>query len=90
MQVYNNPSGSSGSSSTTAVGYSPPAQVTLDNLITTRTQVFRVQSVGYFGGKDKGPAIRVEAIVDTNSGRPRILAWRNLTELGKGWNGMPP
>ena len=29
---------------------------TLDSLITTRTQVFRVQSVGYFEGK--GPAVR--------------------------------
>ncbi len=49
-----------------------------------------MQAVGYFDGKNKGPSIRVEAIVDTNSGRPRILAWRNLTELGKGWNGTPP
>jgi len=58
----------------------------LENLITTRTQVFRVQSVGYFEGK--GPAVRVEAVIDTNSGRPRIVAWRNLTDLGKGW--VPP
>ena len=56
----------------------------LDKYLTTRTQVFRVQSVGYFDGK--GPSIRVEAVVDTNSGRPRILAWRNLSDLGKGWN----
>jgi hypothetical protein len=27
----------------------------------------------------------VEAIVDTNmKGRPRIIAWRDLSELGKG------
>lgn len=55
---------------------------TLNKFITTQTQVYRVQSVGYFG--DKGPSIRVEAVIDTNSGRPRILAWRELTELGKG------
>lgn len=57
----------------------------LDTLITTRTQVFRVQSVGYFDG-NKGPAVRVEAIIDTNAGRPRIIAFRNMTDLGKGWD----
>jgi type II secretory pathway component PulK len=60
----------------------------LDKYITTRSQVYRVQSVGYFDGK--GPAIRVEAVIDTNSGRPRIIAWRDLTELGKGWNEYVP
>lgn len=61
----------------------------LEKWVTTRTQVFRVQSVGYFEGK--GPAIRVEAVVDTNNGRPRILAYRNLTEMGRGWKSdMPP
>jgi DNA uptake protein ComE-like DNA-binding protein len=56
---------------------------TLDPFITTRSQVFRVQSVGYFDGT--GPSARVEAIVDLNGGRPRILNWRDLTPLGKGW-----
>jgi hypothetical protein len=46
--------------------------------------VYRVQSVGYFDGK--GPAARVEAVIDANGGRPRILAWRDLSELGRGWN----
>jgi DNA uptake protein ComE-like DNA-binding protein len=56
----------------------------LDKYVTTRTQVYRVQSVGYFDGK--GPAARVEAVIDANGGRPRILAWRDLSELGRGWN----
>jgi type II secretory pathway component PulK len=56
---------------------------TLDRYITTRTQVYRVQSVGYFDGG--GPAARVEAVIDTNAGRPRIIYWRDLTELGKGY-----
>jgi hypothetical protein len=30
----------------------------------------------------KGPTIRVEAVIDTNGGRPRIIAWRDLSELG--------
>jgi DNA uptake protein ComE-like DNA-binding protein len=62
---------------------SPTVLQALDPYITTRAQVFRVQSVGYFDG-GKGPAARIEAIVDTNAGRPRIIAWRNLSDLGKG------
>jgi type II secretory pathway component PulK len=60
----------------------------LEKYITTRTQVYRVQSVGYFDGK--GPAVRLEAVIDTNAGRPRIIAWRDLSELGKGWNENTP
>jgi DNA uptake protein ComE-like DNA-binding protein len=54
----------------------------LAKYLTTVTQVYRVQSVGYF--EDKGPFYRIEAVIDTNAGRPRILAWRDLSELGKG------
>ena len=61
---------------------------TLDTYVSARTQVYRVQSVGYFDGK--GPAARVEAVIDVNGGRPRIVAWRNLTELGKGWSDTNP
>jgi type II secretory pathway component PulK len=59
--------------------------IQLEPYITTRSQVFRVQSVGYFD--NRGTAARVEAIIDINGGRPRILTWRDLTPLGKGWNG---
>ncbi len=54
----------------------------LDKYVTTRSQVFRVQVVGYFD--EKGPSARVEAVIDVNAGRPRIVAWRDLSELGKG------
>ncbi len=57
---------------------------TVDRYITARTQVYRVQAVGYFDGG--GPAARIEAVIDTNAGRPRILYWRDLTELGKGYD----
>jgi type II secretory pathway component PulK len=56
----------------------------LDRYITARTQVYRIQSVGYFDGG--GPQARIEAIIDTNGGRPRILYWRDLTEMGRGYN----
>ncbi|MFO0879276.1 MAG: type II secretion system protein GspK [Gemmataceae bacterium] len=56
----------------------------LDPYITTRSQVYSLQSVGYF---DKGgPTARVEAVIDTNQGRPRIVYFRDVSELGKGFD----
>jgi len=56
----------------------------LDPYITTRSWVYRFQSVGYF--EDGGPTARVEAVVDSNLGRPRIVYFRDLSELGKGFD----
>ena len=56
----------------------------LEQYITARSQVFRVQSLGHFDSG--GPTVRVEAVIDTNAGRPRILYYRDLTGLGKGFN----
>jgi DNA uptake protein ComE-like DNA-binding protein len=52
--------------------------------------VFRAQIVGYFDGS--GPYHRAEIVVDTSlrpntaksSSLPRVLAWRDLTHLGRG------
>ena len=55
-----------------------------ERYITARTQVYRVQALGYFDGG--GPTARIEAVIDTNAGRPRIISWRDLTELGKGFD----
>jgi hypothetical protein len=56
----------------------------IDRYITARSQVYRVQSVGYL---DRGgPTARVEALIDTNQGYPRILYRRELSELGKGFD----
>jgi hypothetical protein len=63
---------------------SPTTLAKLDKYITTRSQVYRVQSIGYFDAG--GPSARVEAVIDTNGGQPRILYWRDLTELGKGFD----
>jgi len=68
----------------TRANLKPAVMKSLEKYITARTQVYRVQSVGYFD-KD-GPSARIEAIIDTNKGRPRILMWRDLTELGKGYD----
>lgn len=56
----------------------------LERYLTTQTQVYRVQSLGYF---DRGgPVARIEAVVDTNAGKPRIVYWRDLSILGKGFD----
>jgi type II secretory pathway component PulK len=68
----------------TEANISPNTLQTVDRYITARAQVYRVQSVGYFEGG--GPTARIEAIIDTNGGRPRIIYWRDLTELGKGFD----
>jgi type II secretory pathway component PulK len=55
----------------------------IERYATARTQVYRVQAIGYFDGG--GPTSRVEAVIDTNNGRPRIVYYRPLDELGKGF-----
>jgi type II secretory pathway component PulK len=63
---------------------SPTKLQALDRYITTQTEVYRVQVLGYF---DKGgPMARVEAVIDTNAGKPRIIYWRDLSDLGKGFD----
>ncbi len=56
---------------------------TLERYITSKTQTYRVQSLGYFD--QGGPVVRIEAVIDTNGGAPRILLFRDLTELGRGF-----
>jgi type II secretory pathway component PulK len=68
----------------TQANFDPTTLKTLEKYITAQSQVYRVQSVGYFD--TGGPTARVEAVIDTNAGRPRILYWRDLTELGKGFD----
>lgn len=52
----------------------------VEKYLTTQTQVYRVQALGQLEGR--GATARIEAVIDTNAGRPRILYWRDLTELG--------
>lgn len=58
----------------------------LERYVTSSSQVYRVQSIGYFD--EGGPVARIEAVIDTNNGRPRILMWRDLSDLGRGFNVM--
>jgi DNA uptake protein ComE-like DNA-binding protein len=60
----------------------------IEPYITARSQVYRLQSIGYF--EKGGPMARIEAVVDSNFGsagtgvasNPRVVYYRDLTELG--------
>ena len=51
--------------------------------VCTGGDVYRAQAVGYFD--ESGPAARIEAVFDASAGTPRLLFWRDLTHLGRGW-----
>src|SRR5262249_44556943 len=68
----------------TEAGFTPQKLQALEKYITSRSQVFRFQVLGYFDGG--GPTTRIEVVIDANGGRPRIIYWRDLTELGKGFD----
>jgi hypothetical protein len=65
----------------TVGGMDPTVFKSIEKYITGRTMVYRVQSIGYFG-----PVARVEAVIDTNQGSPRILYFRDLTDLPLGFD----
>ena len=73
----------------TNANITPANLVKLEPYISTRTQVYRVQSIGY-SDVNKGQAVRVEAVIDANYipsgngvGQPRILSWRVMDDFGK-------
>lgn len=53
-----------------------------------RSMVYRVQSIGYFA--EGGPTARVEAVIDTNQGAPRVLYFRDLSDLDTPRGFEPP
>jgi hypothetical protein len=65
------------------------AIVTLDEMriltpfITGGGDVFRAQVVGYFQGG--GPSARVEVVFDATGSEPRLLFWRDMSHLGRGY-----
>ncbi len=56
----------------------------LDPFLTSRGDVFHLQSVGYFDGG--GPMARVEAVIDATQTPPQVIFMRDLTELGRGFS----
>ena len=51
--------------------------------ITSSGRVYRAQVVGFFDRP--GPTSRIEAVVDATSPIPRLLFWRDLSHLGRGF-----
>jgi DNA uptake protein ComE-like DNA-binding protein len=66
------------------------AIVTLDEMkallpyLTCRGAVYRAQVIGYY--EEHGPPARMEVLIDTTSGTPRQLLWKELTHLGRGFS----
>ena len=60
-------------------GMSPDTFKLIEKYITGRSMIYRIHSIGYFG--EGGPIARVEAVIDTNQGAPRIIYFRDLTDL---------
>ncbi len=63
--------------------------VTLDQMkalspfVTGGGCVFRTQVVGYFDSE--GPDTRIEAILDAGKTPPRVIFWRDMSHLGRGY-----
>ena len=67
----------------TEANLSPTSLQAVERFITARSGIYRFQSIGYFEGG--GPTTRLEAVIDTNYGRPRIVHLRDLSEMGKAY-----
>jgi type II secretory pathway component PulK len=63
--------------------------VTLDEMkalipfVTGGGSVYRAQLIGYFD-KD-GPAARIEVVIDATANPPRMVFWRDISHLGRGY-----
>lgn len=62
-----------------------PTMQQLDQYLTARGGIYRVNSVGFFD--EAGPFTRLEAVIDTTQSKkpPVILFLKDLTELGRGY-----
>ena len=85
-------SGSSGSTQSTRStnawlvieGLTKVAQmIQFDPFLSAHGDVYRVQSVGFFD--EGGPVVRLEAVIDSSVPPARIINFRDLTELGRGF-----
>lgn len=52
--------------------------------VTASGRVYRAQVVGFFDRP--GPVCRIEAVVDATTPIPRLVFWRELTHLGRGYS----
>ncbi|HTN76629.1 MAG TPA: hypothetical protein VL096_15320, partial [Pirellulaceae bacterium] len=62
---------------------SPEQMKTLMPFLTASGDVFRAQLVGYFEGGNA--SARTEVVWDATNAEPRVLFWRDLSHLGRGF-----
>ncbi|MCE9567229.1 MAG: general secretion pathway protein GspK [Planctomycetes bacterium] len=60
----------------------------IEKYVTGSSMMYRVQSIGYLA--NGGPVARVEAVIDTNLGYPRIVYFRDLGDLDAPRGFQPP
>jgi hypothetical protein len=64
--------------------------VTLDEMqmltpfITAGGSVYRAQVIGYFD--EEGPSARIEVVFDATTSPARVISWRDLSHLGRGYS----
>jgi len=51
--------------------------------VTGGGNVFRAQAIGYFD--QGGPAVRIETVLDATASPPKVVFWRDLSHLGRGY-----
>ena len=84
----NDPATTSAAWLVTSANLTPDKFKALEKYVTGTTMVYRVEAIGYLEGG--GPVARVEAVIDTNMGAPRILYYRELTDLDSPRGFQPP
>jgi hypothetical protein len=77
--VPDDPATTSGAWLITAADLTPAKFKALEKYVTGTSMIYRVESHGYLAGGS--PLVRVEAVIDINLGSPRILYYRELTDL---------
>lgn len=55
----------------------------LSPFITGGGCVYRAQVVGYYDGE--GPSARIEAVIHAGTRPPRVIFWRDMSHLGRGY-----
>jgi hypothetical protein len=61
-----------------------PTLRSLDRYLTGRGDVYRAQILGFFDGG--GPVARAEAVIDGTQLPPRLVFYRDLNDLGRGYS----
>jgi DNA uptake protein ComE-like DNA-binding protein len=86
--VPDDPATTSGAWLLTSAGLTPAKFKALEKYATGTSMIYRMEAHGYLAGGS--PLVRVEAVIDINLGSPRILYYRELTDLDQPRAFQPP